>query len=146
MKKKLRFKRVFNTNNISKKKRILEKQLFKQDNKWKEFNKMRLFHNLKRMTSVKDKSLDITEKDKLREKTEWKKLELNERNKLSVKNVILVRKLHWVKLNLQISSLCLIRDFSIMLQDWRQEILTVKRTIYMTSLSLLIEAQCMHKL
>lgn len=146
MKKKLRFKRVFNTNNILKKKRILEKLHLKQDNKWKEFKKMKLFHNLKRMISVKEKSSDITEKDKLREKTEWKKLELNERNKSSVKNVILVRKLHWVKLNLQISNLCLIRDFSIMLQDWRQEILTVKRTIYMTSPSLLIEAQCMHKL
>lgn len=31
---------------------------------------MRLFHNLSKKTSVKDKNLDITEKDKLKEKTE----------------------------------------------------------------------------
>ena len=31
---------------------------------------MRLFHNLKKMTSKKDKSLDIIEKDKLKDKTE----------------------------------------------------------------------------
>lgn len=31
---------------------------------------MKLFHNLKKMTLKKDKSLDITEKDRLKDKTE----------------------------------------------------------------------------
>jgi len=45
------------------------------------------------MTLKKDKNLDITEKDKLKDKTEWKELVLSVRNKLSVNNVISVKKL-----------------------------------------------------
>lgn len=54
----------------------------KQDNKWKKFNKMTNYQNHKNKIMKKDNNLDIIEKDRYKDKIEWKKSVPKEKNKL----------------------------------------------------------------
>ena len=54
----------------------------KQDNKWKKYNKMINYQNHRNRIMKKDNNLDIIERDRFKDKIEWKKLVPKEKNKL----------------------------------------------------------------
>ncbi len=67
-------------------------QLYKPDNKWKEYMKIRLFLISKMSNIDKDNSSGCIEQDSLNVKIVWKRLEFKKKNKLKNKKEILVRK------------------------------------------------------